>query len=50
MVFVCAGVLGLWVSIMIAQPLPVRLYGDSLDEQAHALVEAVDNDGFCIAG
>lgn len=32
-----------------AQPLPVRLYGDSLDEQAHALVEAADS-GFCIAG
>ncbi|MEO0070983.1 MAG: hypothetical protein ABIK39_02725 [candidate division WOR-3 bacterium] len=37
------------IGAVTAQPLPVRLYGDSLDEQAHALVEAVDS-GFCIAG
>ncbi|MEO0085198.1 MAG: hypothetical protein ABIK37_01065 [candidate division WOR-3 bacterium] len=33
----------------MAQVLPVRLYGDSMDEQAHALVQASDT-GFCVAG
>ncbi|MBM3315244.1 hypothetical protein FJY71_05320 [candidate division WOR-3 bacterium] len=32
-----------------AQTLPVRLYGDTLDEQAHALVETPEG-GFCLAG
>ncbi|MGQ9707825.1 MAG: hypothetical protein ACUVUR_02990 [bacterium] len=37
------------IAPVLAQPLPVRLYGDSLNEQAYALVEAVDR-GFCLAG
>lgn len=48
-VLVILSALGALTVTVQAQPLPVRLYGDSLDEQAHALVEAVDS-GFCLAG
>lgn len=37
------------ITPVLAQPLPVRTYGDSLSERAYALVEAVDG-GFCLAG
>lgn len=37
------------IAPILARPLPVRIYGDSLDERAYALVEAVDS-GFCLAG
>ena len=32
-----------------AQPLPVVIIGDSLNEEANALVEAADS-GYCLAG
>lgn len=37
------------IAPVLAQPLPVRIYGDSLCERAYALVEAVDS-GLCLAG
>ncbi len=42
-------VIAILMAAAMAQPMPVRLYGDSLNEQALALVEAVDS-GFCLAG
>jgi hypothetical protein len=41
--------LTVFACLAAAQSLPVRLYGDTLDEQAHALVETPEG-GFCVAG
>ncbi len=39
-----------FASLVVSQPLPVRIYGGSMDERATALVQAVEPDGFCFAG
>ncbi|MCR4423711.1 MAG: hypothetical protein QHH29_04755 [bacterium] len=39
-----------FAGLVMSQPLPVRIYGDSMDERATALVQAVEPDGFCLAG